>query len=258
MRALGAALFDALAPERCCACEALDAGADFCAECGTPEALRDVLTHFDGVPVFAGARYAEPLVSAVHRFKYGRAPELARALATLALPGIDLLGIEPGAVWVPVPLHPRRLAERGYNQSALLARELARAANGRVDARRLQRLRHTEQQAKRDRNSRGANVAQAFVRLPRRQAGSVVLVDDVVTSGATLASCIDALHAAGDRVVGCLAVASATGVGEEFVALRAANAGIIESSVLGVRIGRPRARSSIPLARGRRGAPVGE
>ena len=83
-------------------------------------------------------------------------------LASLSVRGIDLLGIEAGDVWVPVPLHPLRLAERGYNQSSLLARELSRVARGPVDARRLCRLRHTEQQAKRDRRARGQNVAHAF------------------------------------------------------------------------------------------------
>ncbi len=165
------------------------------------------------VPVFAGVRYAEPVVSAIHRFKYGGAPELAAALCSWSARGIDLLGIEPSDVWVPVPLHPLRLAERGYNQAALLARELARLGRGPVDVRRLRRLRNTEQQAKRERRERDENVALAFAvrqsgkfpRLPRR----VVLVDDVVTSGATLAACIRALRAAGDRVVGCVAVAHA-------------------------------------------------
>jgi ComF family protein len=129
--------------------------------------------------------------------------------------GIDLLGIEPADLWVPVPLHPLRLAERGYNQAALLARELSRAARGRVDARRLQRLRHTDQQAKRNRQARSQNVALAFAaREPpgvSRHNRRVVLVDDVVTTGATLDACISALRAAGDELVGCMAVAYADG-----------------------------------------------
>ena len=207
-RAVVSTLLGVLAPPRCAACEALSPTASgYCAECGTPEPLLDVALHIAGVPVFAGTRYAEPVASAIHRFKYQNSPELSRSLASLSERAIDLLGIEASDVWVPVPLHPLRLAERGYNQSALLARELSARARGPVDARRLCRLRHTEQQAKRNRRGRGENVAHAFAARPRAQRQRVVLVDDVVTTGATLGSCIAALRAAGDEVVGCVAVA---------------------------------------------------
>ena len=211
---VGWAALDLLAPSRCLGCDGLEpsASSGFCVECGAPEALLDVACHLDAVPVFAGVRYAEPVVSAIHRFKYGGAPELAQPLSAWSARGIDLLGIEASDVWVPVPLHPLRLAERGYNQSALLARELSRWSRGRVDARRLRRLRNTEQQAKLDRQERAANVASAFaVRQNSRGPSRVVLVDDVVTSGVTLSACIRALQAAGDRVVGCVAVAHTAG-----------------------------------------------
>ena len=210
-RSLGATLLDLLAPARCLSCEALEpASSGYCLACGEPQPLLDVACHVAGVPVFAGARYAEPLVSAIHRFKYGSAPELCAPLCRHSARGIDLLGIEPSDVWVPVPLHPLRLAERGYNQAALVALELARLQRARVDTRRLQRLRHTEQQAKRNRHGRSENVAHAFrVRELTTPPGRVVLVDDVVTTGATLSACIAALRAAGDEVVGCVAVAFA-------------------------------------------------
>jgi ComF family protein len=209
---IATAVLDLLAPERCLACEALDpASSGYCAECGEPEPLFDVACHIEGVPVFAGARYAEPLSSAIHRFKYGAAPELCAALCRPARRGIDLLGIEPSDVWVPVPLHPLRLAERGYNQAALIARELARIQRASVDTRRLYRVRQTEQQAKRTRRARAENVADAFrVRTAKAARKRVVLVDDVVTTGATLAACIRALRAVGDEVAGCVAVASAS------------------------------------------------
>jgi len=215
-QSVATAVLDLLAPERCMACEALDpAPSGYCLECGEPEPLFDVACHVEGVPVFAGARYAEPLSSAIHRFKYGAAPELCAALCRHTLRGIDLLGIEPGDVWVPVPLHPLRLAERGYNQAALIARELARAQRAAVDTRRLCRVRQTEQQAKRTRRARVENVAEAFrvrdaATLPKR----IVLVDDVVTTGATLSACIRALRAAGDEIAGCVAVAcTSTSIG---------------------------------------------
>ncbi|HEY0469217.1 MAG TPA: hypothetical protein VGC79_33725, partial [Polyangiaceae bacterium] len=137
-QSLARALLDVLAPQRCLSCEGLEPEASgYCAECGEPEPLLDIACQLEGVPVFAGARYAEPLISALHRFKYGAAPELCGALCRQSARGIDLLGIEPSDVWVPVPLHPLRLAERGYNQAALLARELAKIQRARVDARRL-------------------------------------------------------------------------------------------------------------------------
>ncbi len=203
-------MLDLLAPQRCGACDALYPGSSgYCDECGIPSPLLDISCHIDGAPVFAGARYGEPIASSIQRFKYEHAPELSRVLASSAVRGIELLGIEASDVWVPVPLHPLRLAERGYNQSALLACELARHAHGSVDARRLRRLRNTEQQAKQSRLERSQNVANAFAARPRTPTRRVVLVDDVVTTGATLRACIAALRAAGDEVVGCVAVAYA-------------------------------------------------
>ena len=210
VRALLQLLLDVLAPRSCLACESAEPRASgYCAACGAPEPLLDIVTHIKGVPVFAGARYAEPLVSAIHRFKYGAAPELCGPLASLSARGIDLLGIEASDVWVPVPLHPLRLAERGYNQAALLAAALSRIAGGRVEAQRLRRLRHTEQQAKRGRRARNENTSGAFALGARATRGPtrVVLVDDVVTTGATLSACIEVLRAAGDSVVGCVTVA---------------------------------------------------
>jgi ComF family protein len=213
-RALWSTLLGVLAPVRCIACAAFEPEASgYCAECGAPEPLLDVACHIQGIPVFAGARYSGVVSSAIQRFKYRAAPELSRALAPLAARGIDLLGIEPRDLWVPVPLHPVRLAERGYNQAALLARELARSLNGRVDARHLLRLRDTEQQAKADRRGRIQNVAAAFAARSGRarilSGQRIVLVDDVVTTGATLGACIAALRAAGEPVAGCLTIAHA-------------------------------------------------
>jgi ComF family protein len=210
-RLLALPLLDLLSPPRCFSCEAFEPEpSGYCAECGEPEPLLDVACHIEGVPVFAGARYADPLISAIHRFKYGSAPELCAPLCRQAVRGIDLLGIEPTDVWVPVPLHPLRLAERGYNQATLLARELSRTLEARVDPLRLCRLRDTDQQAKQGRRGRAQNVAQAFgVRNIATRPERIVLVDDVVTTGATLAACIQALRGAGDEVVGCVAVAYA-------------------------------------------------
>jgi ComF family protein len=102
---------------------------------------------------------------------------------------------------VPVPLHPRKLRERGYNQSELIAECLARAAGGgaRV-ARLLRRTVDTVSQTHHDRRARQANLKNAFALAPgvRISAGhSYLLVDDVFTTGSTLNSCALALRRAG-------------------------------------------------------------
>jgi ComF family protein len=106
----------------------------------------------------------------------------------------------------PVPLHPRRLRERGFSPAALLARALAREARVPVAPTLLARVRDTRSQTELSRAERRRNVAGAFV--PRTAAPARVwLVDDVVTTGSTLAEAARALRRAGAReIVGvCLA-----------------------------------------------------
>jgi ComF family protein len=104
-----------------------------------------------------------------------------------------------GDVLVPVPLHPRKLRERGYNQAALLAHELGKTVNLEMVDNCLTRIKYTSPQARS--NSvveRRSNVNQSFIcrdqRLKNRQ---VILIDDVSTSGATLDACATVLKSAG-------------------------------------------------------------
>jgi ComF family protein len=110
---------------------------------------------------------------------------------------------------VPVPLHPRKLAERGYNQSALLARALGRELRWRVRERALRRCRDTHAQAELDRNARLENVKGALIEREQLEGKRVVLVDDVVTTGATASACKEALGRAGAIVIAVAAVARA-------------------------------------------------
>ena len=127
--------------------------------------------------------------------------ELARAAAARA-PG-------PPPDWiVPVPLHRRRLRERGFNPAALIARELARLSGAHFSARTLVRLRDTPSQTGLGRRARQRNVAGAFACRPGiALPDSIWLVDDVVTTRSTLEACGRALRKAGAlRIVGvCLA-----------------------------------------------------
>ncbi|MBX3212928.1 MAG: ComF family protein [Labilithrix sp.] len=99
---------------------------------------------------------------------------------------------------VPVPLHPRRLAERGYNQAALLAAPVARRLGIAFAPRALARLKDTPRQAALDREQRVVNVAGVFAARERSRlhGARVLLIDDVRTTGTTLARCADALHRA--------------------------------------------------------------
>lgn len=206
-------LLDLLAPRGCVACDGhVEPGRAFCNLCArqaclaAPEPL--VL---DGVPAFGAVRYGDPASRAIHRFKYGGRPDLATQLAGLAVDALERLGPPPGSLLVPVPLHPRRLAERGYNQSALLARELARRQRLGFLPMALWRTRATERQVGRSGDERWSNMEGAFaVRRPRALAGrEVVLVDDVLTTGATATACIRPLRGLGTRVVGVVALARA-------------------------------------------------
>ena len=113
-------------------------------------------------------------------------------------------------VIVPVPLHADRLRERGYNQAALLAHELARQARLAVDEQTLVRKRATASQIKLDAKQRKENVHDAFYCSDSSLAGKrVLLVDDVCTTGATLEACAIALQESGALSVQALTLARA-------------------------------------------------
>lgn len=147
----------------------------------------------------------------VHMLKYEGRTLAGRVLGNdlgLAL-GRSGIMLE-GSVIVPVPLHASRRRERGYNQSALIGRAVARVLCLPVDAGVLRRVRLTQTQTALDLAGRAANVHGAFlVRRNTRVAGkTVLLVDDVITTGATANACADALMAAGAERVLVAAAAS--------------------------------------------------
>jgi ComF family protein len=191
------ALLATLAPPRCAACDdAVALLTVFCPSCARAAAP----TPRGATRPSAAFVYGGSIARAIMRMKYESRPDLARPLG-------DLLwrALEPhaaafrGSVVVPVPLHPSRLAERGFNQSALLARHIAQHMGAWCAPRALARTRVTRQQATLDRAERTANVMGAFE--ARRGAliegSDILLVDDVMTTGATLDACEKALAEAG-------------------------------------------------------------
>jgi ComF family protein len=115
----------------------------------------------------------------------------------------------PGEVLIPVPLHPKRLRERGYNQAALLAREVSKLNGLPVDERLLLRQRDTITQARTTSSlERRSNVYDAFICQQGLHGERILLIDDVCTTGATLDSCAAALKAAGAGSVWGLTVAT--------------------------------------------------
>lgn len=178
-----------------------------CPRCGAPArpgaACRDCLR----IPLaFASARALglylsspeglNPLAAAVHALKFrGRRGVAAVLGARLA----EAHPFVPGALVVPVPLHPARLRSRGYNQALLLARPLARRRALPLAPRALRRLRATPAQQGLGATRRTANLVGAFVvRDPALVRGRrIALIDDVLTTGATAHACAVALLEAG-------------------------------------------------------------
>lgn len=163
----------------------------------------------DGLPVVAAAATSAELADVVGAWKYhgvrGLGWPLARALAGVVAP--FAAGLDGPVTLVPVPLHRSRQRRRGFNQAAMLA-ELVGAITGLpVEAGALRRHRATAQQARLvEAQAREANLAGAFVARPPVGTGRALLVDDLVTAGATVRAAAAALADAGWEVAGAAAL----------------------------------------------------
>jgi ComF family protein len=235
-RALGASrrllsgLWDLVLPPRCVVCDALIAP-DLafcpacevglvapeapCPRCAEPAAPRSCSRCRAQRPAFEALTapwlYGGPLAEAIGRLKYQHRSELARPLASLFALG-PLRALELDRV-LPVPLHRRRLARRGFNQATLLARPLARALELPLDCTALSRCRDTPSQTRLSPAERRANVSGAFdVPRPERVACKrLLLVDDVATTGATLDAAARALRVHSAASVHAVVLARAEG-----------------------------------------------
>lgn len=188
----------------CGACEdgLVDLGEAFCLDCvragGAPRRCGLALH----LRLAGGFVFGDGIRALVHALKFGDAPELAVPLVERAWAGPAFTARPRPDLIVPVPLHAVRRRERGYDQAALLARAFARQA-GAPDVPALSRVRATRQQSRLGARERAENLADAFRALePGWVRGrQVALVDDVATTGSTLAAAAQALKDAGARGV---------------------------------------------------------
>ncbi len=238
MWALGQRVLDLLYPPRCPGCETRGEGVGFCPRCAAEAPpVRSPMCSACGVP-FAGAGAdhlcsrcltrrpqfdmarscavyrstgdtGSTLAAALHRYKYHRDVTLAPVLGDLLAercplpPQYDLV--------LPVPLHLSRLRWRGFNQSLLLARPLARRFGLPLDPFVLLRTRATRPQVHLDETDRRRNITGAFAVRDRGavRGRRILLVDDVYTTGATVDECARTLRRAGARHIDVLVLARA-------------------------------------------------
>lgn len=203
-----------LYPPKCVACK--DTSSNFCAQCRTKinyikyplcptcgypkshqsepcrQCNHNPLSHLTAIRS-AALFEDDPLKLAIHKLKYKNLHSLASELAKL-LEACLLQHPLPIDVIVPVPLHPSRHKERGYNQATVLAKSLSRLIKKPVDDKTLKRRKKTRSQMTLKAADRQENVANAFVCLSNRlEDKNILLIDDVCTTGATLDACAQAL-----------------------------------------------------------------
>lgn len=190
-----------LPPERCACCSQ-----------PLPEGVRRCDPCREDPPPFSDCRvafaYEGSIAEVIPRFKYEDLPQLAETLIELAWGQLRSV-CTAGAVLVPIPLHPRRLRERGYDQALLLADALGKRSRLPVEERLLERVRFTSAQVGSTAEERAAKLEGAFRALPMASGKRVVLVDDVITTTATARAAAVALRAAGASDVRVAAIARA-------------------------------------------------
>lgn len=184
-----------------------------CESCGIPQASPGICRSCKEVqPRFSVLRswsvFDDPVQEALHRLKYRRDIALGEALASQMVDFVR--GLEwPVDLIVPIPLGRKRLKERGYNQVGLIARPLAMALNLEYAPRVLARRRETRSQVGLGKEERRENVMNAFVAVERVKGKTILVMDDVATTGSTLSAGAEAFLSSGAKDVYALTVARA-------------------------------------------------
>jgi len=227
MPSLLSSFLDLMLPHRCPFCDSIcreplcpdctDAvrfiSPPFCIACGVPFKSDSIKNHTCGEcmkkkRLFSWARgvliYNDASAKAIHRFKYNKDTTFSKALGSIISRYHDLEGFD---VLIPVPLHIDRLRERGFNQSLLLARAVGKRHRIAVDPFALKRTRWTEPQVNLSGKERKINVKGAFEVQGNVRGRSILLIDDVYTTGATVGECSKVLRKNGAREVCVLTLA---------------------------------------------------
>lgn len=208
-------VLDLLFPPVCVNCERV--GSFLCARCleTITESSPRQISRLDGVVTCA--EFDGAIRAGVHGLKYEGLRRLAEPLGALIAHTLQQAGWSIDQV-CSVPMHTERLRERGYNQAHLLAQHVAVLLSYPLAENALQRTRHTASQIHLDAQERQANVAGAFLADANVVHGrSVLIIDDVLTTGATLVACADALRAAGaTRVYGATVAGANRGQDKRF------------------------------------------
>lgn len=153
--------------------------------------------------------YTFPVKEAILRMKFSRQPEWAIALADLAYPCFEARFDQLHGMLLPVPLHPRRRARRGYNQAALIARQLSLRSGWPVNETLCRRVRNTPHQARLDLQARQSNLSRSFEVCAPVPDCPVIIIDDVVTSGSTVSAISQVLQGAGCEAIHVFSIARA-------------------------------------------------
>jgi ComF family protein len=189
-----------------------------CTSCGRPFVTENGRDHTCGACITntppyicrSAALLEGPVQELIHRYKYSGRAHLGQPLGLLTATTLAAFSIEAmPAVIVPVPLHRKRLRQRGFNQSQLIANVLEKQWKVPLEVGNLRRIRWTEPQITLDATARVANVKGAFaVEDAKKLKGKrVLLVDDVLTTGSTMRECAEALRDAGAEAVFAVTVA---------------------------------------------------
>lgn len=159
--------------------------------------------------IICATTFASPVKELIHYYKYDHAYTVAPIMADLIMRQLQNYPVATNPIIIPVPLHKRRQRERGFNQAELIAKQIHKKLNWTIMTGVLIRKRHTSQQAKLNKTQRLSNLTNAFciTKYELIVDRDIILLDDVLTTGATLTACAAALQTAKPRSITGLCVA---------------------------------------------------